>query len=306
MGQTVAVVDAYDAPTAEVDLNVYRTTYGLPPCTTANGCFTKVNQSGVQGTYPSVDTGWAQETSLDLDMVSAACPNCHILLVEASNANVINLGIAVDTAVALGAQTISNSYGLSESAFGFAPDDSHYNHPGHAITVSSGDTGYGTQFPASSPFVTAVGGTSLTKTAGNGWSEVAWSGAGSGCSQFFSKPVWQTDSGCVRRTVSDVAAVADPNTGVAVYDSTPDARGHVGWLEFGGTSVAAPLVAAMYALAGNATTINYASYAYSHQSGLYDVLSGSNGVCTPPYLCTSGAGYDGPTGLGTPRGTTAL
>ena len=304
-GQTVAVVDAYDAPTAEADLNVYRSTYGLSPCTTANGCFKKVNQNGVQGSYPSVDTSWAQEISLDLDMVSAGCPNCHILLVEAANANVVNLGVAEETAAALGAQVISNSYGVSESAFGSAPDSSHYNHPGHAIVVSSGDTGYGTQFPASSPYVTAVGGTTLTKT-NSVWSESVWAGASSGCSQYFAKPSWQTDSGCTKRTVADVAAVGDPNTGVAVYDSTPDTSGHVGWLEFGGTSVAAPVIAAVYAVAGNGSSVNYGSYPYAHVSGLYDVTTGTNGVCTPPYLCTGGTGYDGPTGLGTPRGTAAF
>ena len=265
-----------------------------------------MNENVEQTSDPAVDTSWAQEISLDLDVVSASCPNCHILLVEATTAGFNDLGVAEDTAAALGAQAISNSYGASESLFGFAPDDSHYNHPGHAITVSTGDAGYGVQFPASSPHVTAVGGTSLFKTSSNTWSESAWSGAGSGCSQYFSKPVWQTDTGCARRVVADVAAIADPNTGVAVYDSTPDSMGHVGWLVFGGTSASAPLVAGVYALAGNANTVNYGSYPYGHLAGMSDVTGGSNGTCTPPYLCTGGPGYDGPTGLGTPRGVVSL
>ncbi len=155
MGQTVAIVDAYDDPKAESDLGIYRSQYGLAPCTTVNGCFRKVNQSG--GTkYPRANGGWAQEISLDLDMVSAVCPNC-LLLVEASSSSLINLGAAVNEAATLGATVISNSYGGSESA----SDTSCYHHPGVAITVSSGDGGYGVEYPAAPPYVTAVGGTTL-------------------------------------------------------------------------------------------------------------------------------------------------
>jgi subtilase family serine protease len=307
-GQTVAIVDAYDAPTAEADLGVYRSTYGLPACTTANGCFRKLNQSGVQGSYPAADGGWAQEISLDLDMVSAACPNCHIVLVEATSSTLANLATAERTAVTAGAKAISNSYGASETGFITKPDDSAYNVPGVAITVSSGDSGYGVEFPASSGFVTSVGGTSLTRGSNaRGWTETAWSGAGSGCSAFFTKPSWQTDSGCARRMVADVSAVANPSTGVAVYDSYAY-QGQSGWLQFGGTSVASPIVAAVYALAGNMASFTYGSYPYSHRTSLYDVTSGNNGTCvlSPAYFCTAGAGYDGPTGLGTPQGTGAF
>jgi subtilase family serine protease len=297
---TVAIVDAYDDPRAESDLGVYRSTFGLPPCTSANGCFRKVNQNG--GTsYPRGNSGWAEEISLDLDMVSAICPNCKILLVEANSNSFSNLSAAVDQAATLGANAISNSYGGGEYA-NEVSDQSHYNHPGIAVTVSSGDGGYGVEFPAASQYVTAVGGTTLNGSKTTSWTETAWSGAGSGCSAYISKPSWQTDSGCSRRTVADVSAVADPNTGVAVYDTYRVG----GWLVFGGTSVASPIIASVYALAGNASTVTYGSYPYSHTSSLNDIKSGSNGTCGGSYLCTAGVGYDGPTGLGTPNGVTGF
>ncbi|GAC1378218.1 MAG: peptidase S8 [Ktedonobacteraceae bacterium] len=301
-GQTVGIVDAYDDPNAESDLGVYRSTFGLSACTTANGCFRKVNQSG--GTkYPRANGGWAQEISLDLDMVSAVCPNCHILLVEASSSSLTNLGTAVNEAAKLGATEISNSYGGGESSSDTSYDASYYNHPGIAITVSSGDSGYGVQYPAASQYVTAVGGTTLNRASNTrGWSETAWSSAGSGCSAYDPKPSWQTDAGCSKRTVADVSADADPNTGVSVYDSY-SYQGQSGWLVFGGTSVASPIIASVYALAGNAASVTYGSYPYSHTSSLNDVTSGSNGSCGGSYLCTAGPGYDGPTGLGTPNGT---
>jgi subtilase family serine protease len=295
---TIAIVDAYGYSGAETDLAVYRAQFGLPPCTTANGCFRKVNQNGVQGSYPRDDTGWSQETGLDLDMASAMCPNCKILLVEATSATNANLGAAVDTAAALGAHVISNSYGGGES--GASAYESHYNHPGIAITVSSGDSGFGVQFPASSPHVTAVGGTSLVLSGGVR-SETAWSGAGSGCSTLFGKPSWQTDTGCANRMVADVSAVADPNTGVAVY--APSRKNRSAWLVFGGTSVAAPLIGGIYAVNGGGVTLGSP---YANTSALNDVTSGSNGSCGGTYQCTAGAGYDGPTGLGTPNGASAF
>ncbi len=307
-GQTVAIVDAFDDPNAEADLAVYRTTFGLPACTTANGCFRKVNQTG--GTvYPAPNAGWAGEISLDLDMASAICPNCNIVLVEATTAGFPDLGLAVNRAALMGANAISNSYGNTEFP-GETGVDTFYNHPGIAITVSSGDGDFvaGTQYPASSPFVTAVGGTRLSVAANSrGWSESVWNtkageGAGSGCSAFEPKPTWQTDGGCTFRMVADVSAVADPATGVAVYDT----YAAPGWQVYGGTSVSAPLVGAAYALAANTANLVYGSYPYGHTSALNDVTAGNNGTCTPLYLCTAGPGYDGPTGLGTPSGTTAL
>ncbi len=301
--QTIAIVDAYDDPNAESDLQVYRGQFNLPTCTTSNGCFKKVNQSG-GSSYPAGNTGWAEEISLDLDMASAICPNCKILLVEANSNSFNDLAAAVDYAAGAGkANVISNSYGGGEFS-SEASYQSHFNHPGVAITVSSGDNGYGVEFPASSEYVTAVGGTSLTRASNSrGWNETVWSGAGSGCSRYISKPSWQTDTGCARRTVADVAAVADPNTGVAVYDT----YGVGGWLVFGGTSVSAPIIAGVYALAGNAGSVNYGSYSYSHLLSLFDIISGSNGHCRKTaYLCTGEVGYDGPTGNGTPNGSTAF
>ena len=245
-----------------------------------------------------------EEISLDLDMASAICPNCKILLVEARSSSFANLATAVDRAAALGATVISNSYGGSEYSTEVS-DQSHFNHRGVAITVSSGDNGYGTEFPASSQYVTAVGGTTLTRsTSSRGFNETVWSGAGSGCSAYVSKPTWQHDPNCARRTVADVAAVADPNTGVAVYD-TYRVR-PAGWLVFGGTSVAAPIVAGVYALAGNARSANYAQFAYLNSGSLYDVVSGSNGSCGGLYLCTATVAFDGPTGNGTPSGLGAF
>jgi subtilase family serine protease len=300
--QTVAIVDAFNDPNAESDLAVYRAQFGLPACTTANGCFRKVNQNGVQGSYPANNTGWSEEISLDLDMVSAICPSCHILLVEATTNSNANLAAAVDRAVGLGATEVSNSYGGGE-ARSETTTDSHYNHPGVAITASTGDSGFGVEYPAASRFVTAIGGTHLVRASNaRGWTETAWSGAGSGCSRFETRPTWQNISNitsvCSRRAVADVSAVADPATGVDVYDSFNEP----GWLVFGGTSVSSPIIASFYALAGNAATVNYGSFPYSHTSSLNDVTSGSTSNCGTD-LCTAGTGWDGPTGLGTPNGT---
>jgi hypothetical protein len=306
-GRTVAIVDAYDLPTAESDLATYRSQFGLSPCTTANGCFRKVNQTG-GSTPPASDPGWGQEIALDLDMVSAACPNCHILLVEANSASFADLGTAVNRAVTMGASAVSNSYGGGDSASDTTYDSSYYNHPGVVVTASSGDSGYIAEYPATSQYVTAVGGTSLvTATNTRGWSETAWSGAGSGCSAYEAKPSWQTTTtGCSTRAEADVSAVADPNTGVAVYDSTPNS-GQSGWLVFGGTSVASPFIAGVYMLAGAPAAGTYpASYPWAHTSNLFDVTSGSNGTCSPSQLCTARIGWDGPTGWGTPNGSAAF
>ncbi|MGW8727652.1 putative Ig domain-containing protein [Streptomyces sp. NPDC055808] len=308
-GATVAIVDAQDDPNAESDLATYRSQYGLPACTTANGCFKKADQNG--GTnYPTADSGWAGEISLDVDMVSAVCPQCHILLVEANSANMDDLGAAVNRAVTMGAKYVSNSYGGSEDSTDPSSDASYFNHPGVAITVSSGDSGYGVEYPAASQYVTAVGGTSLSRASTTrGWSESVWGsssggeGAGSGCSAYDPKPSWQKDTGCAKRTVADVSAVADPNTGLAVYDSYQA----TGWNVYGGTSASSPIIASVYALAGTpAANTNPASYPYAHTSSLNDVTSGANGSCSPAYLCKAAAGYDGPTGLGTPNGTAAF
>ena len=308
-GRTVAIVDAYDAPTAEADLAVYRATFGLSPCTTANGCFKKVNQQGNSGPLPVPNSGWASEINLDLAMVSAICPNCNILLVEADSNFYSDLGAAVNLAASWpGVVAISNSYGGSESSSDPAFCGQYFKHPGIAITASSGDGGYGVESPASCPNVTAVGGTSLSRSAAvpRGWTEVVWgsaslpAGAGSGCSAFEPKPAFQTDPGCSRRTVADVSAVADPRTGVAVYDQGS-------WAVYGGTSVSSPIIAAVFALATPAGSGDFpVSYPYTNPGALFDVTSGANGSCGQSYLCTAKVGYDGPTGLGTPNGTSAF
>jgi hypothetical protein len=305
-GATVAIVDAYDNPNAEADLATYRSQFGLPACTTANGCFRKTDQRG--GTdYPQPDAGWSGEIALDLDMVSAVCPECSILLVEADAPDLDSLGTAENTAVTLGAGYVSNSWGASENAVGEVSGEAYFKHPGVAITVSTGDYGYGygPSFPATLPYVTAVGGTSLSRDSGTarGWSETAWTGAGSGCSAYQAKPSFQTDRGCAKRAEADVSAVADPSTGVTVYNTYQDG----GWGVYGGTSASAPIIAATYALAGTPGPTTYpAAYPYAHTGALNDVTTGTNGTCSPAYLCTSGTGYDGPTGFGTPNGTAAF
>ncbi len=309
-GRTVAIVDAFDDPKAASDLATYRSVYGLPACTTLNGCFRKVNQSG-GSTPPAPNSGWAVEISLDLDMVSAICPTCHILLVEANSDRVTDLGASVQTAVNLGAKYVSNSYGAPELKGEATTFNHFFNHPGVAVTFAAGDFGYGVDYPAASRYVTAVGGTSLRRaTNARGWSERAWAGTGSGCSAYSAKPAWQpTKSGCpTRRTVADVAAVADPNTAVAIYDTYPDpGLPQLGWNRVGGTSVATPIIAAVYARSALPAANTYAaSYPYRHRSFLWDIVGGSNGSCTFTYLCTAVTGYDGPTGTGTPNSSAAF
>ncbi|HEX4222416.1 MAG TPA: S53 family peptidase [Pseudonocardiaceae bacterium] len=303
--QTVAIVDAGDDATAEADLGVYRTTYGLPACTTADGCFRKVDEQGKAGPLPT-NQGWGIEISLDLDMVSSACPACHILLVEGDSASFDDLGTSENTAVALGANEVSNSYGGTEfnGSNAYAAD---YTHAGVAIVASSGDGAYGpANTPAAYQSVIAVGGTSLTKASNaRGWSETAWVGASSGCSAWVDKPTWQSDPNCPGRMVADVAADADPNTGPAVYDAFDGYK----WLVVGGTSASSPFIAGVIALAGNPGQYPNASYFYAHAAQLNDVTSGNNSGsedCGGDYQCNAGPGYDGPTGNGTPNGIAAF
>ncbi len=306
-GKTIGIVDAMDDPTAEADLAVYRSQFGLPACTTANGCFRKVNQSGAASPLPTADSGWSGEIALDLEMASAICPKCNILLIEASSATTANLGAGVNTAVKQGATVVSNSYGGGESSSDSSYDTSYYNHPGVAIFASSGDGGYGVEYPAASPDVIAVGGTSLVKSSTTrGWTESVWGstnnkngGAGSGCSKYSTKPSWQKDTGCTKRTVADVSAVADPNTGVAVYEAGS-------WQVYGGTSAASPIVASVWALTGHGADATPGAYPYANPSHFYDVTTGANGSCGGTYLCTAVAGYDGPSGVGTPDAATMV
>ena len=291
-GETVAVVDAYDDPDAASDLAVYRSAYGLRPCTSSNGCFTK-KAFGLQG-----NSGWGEEESVDLDMVSAICPKCKILLVEAANNDISSLAGAEKYATAR-AGYVTNSWSGNEGSRTY---DGDFNVSGVAITAATGDNGYSktAQWPAILPSVTAVGGTTLSSY--NPRRETAWSGAGSGCSRVYAKPSFQhnLNTGCSDRAQADTSADANPNTGVAVYDTD----GESGWLVFGGTSVAAPIIASVFALAGNRAD-NNDTHLYGHKSSLNDVTSGQNGNCGKP-LCEAGPGWDGPTGLGTPNGIAAF
>jgi hypothetical protein len=306
-GETVAIVDAYGDSDADSDLAMFRSYYGLPACTTASGCFRKVDQTG--GTnYPADDPGWGLETSLDLDAVSSACPACNILLVEADDNSDANLAAAEDEAVTLGAKYVSNSYEGSEDPSEL-PLDSYFDHPGVAITVSSGDSGIGIGWPSSNPDVTAVGGTTLTAdpSVARGWNETAWDLAGSGCSTMEPQPSYQigVNTDCATRATADISADADPASGLGIYDTL----GEGGWLQVGGTSLASPLIASMYALAGSPVAGTYpVAYPYhdpSQSQDLFDITSGSNGSCGT-VLCDAGPGWDGPTGLGTPDGVLAL
>ncbi|MGH3404642.1 MAG: putative Ig domain-containing protein [Streptosporangiaceae bacterium] len=309
-GRTIAVVDAFDDPTAAADLAAYRSAAGLP----AVPSFEKLNQNGQTSPLPSeapASDDWTLEESLDLDMASAICPLCNIVLVEATNDSGNGLDVA-ENAAANVAGYISNSWGGTETSSDTTLDSTDFNHPGDVITASAGDSDFGVIYPATSPNVVAVGGTRLS-TASNsrGWTESVWNtstgseGTGSGCSSIEPQPSWQTAlglSGCSRRIDNDVSADADPATGVAVYDTS---NGNGGWNEVGGTSASSPMLAAMYALAGNAGSTP-ADDIYTHTGDFFDVTTGNNGSCSPAYLCTAETGYDGPTGIGTPDGIAGL
>ena len=304
-GVTVAVVAAYDDPNAEADLAVYRSTFSLPPCTTANGCFRKVDQNGA-GSYPAVDGAWEREISLDLDSVSALCPRCRILLVEANSDSFNDLGAAQRQAAQSGASEISDSWGGVTSSAALADSD-QFTFPGIATVAATGDAGYqppGTYwYPAALSDVTAAGGTTLSPASATGipsprgFTESAWSGSGSGCNVTVAKPPWQSDPGCAGRAYDDLSADADPLTGLNVYDADSG-----GWLMEGGTSAAAPLIAAYYALVGAGATAP--AWGYEHRSVLNDPLTGSNGACAllAGYICNATTGYDGPTGVGSISG----
>jgi len=301
---TIAIVDAYDDPNIASDVASFDSysQYGLPALnsysqSSPSPWFRKVNQTGGT-TYPAGNSGWGLEISLDVETVHEICQYCNILLVEANSNSFGDLGTAENYAAA-NASIVTNSWGGGDSSSDTSLD-SYFNHPGHVITASTGDSGYGVEYPASSQYVIGVGGTTLTLGANKSYgSESAWADGGSGCSRYEPKPSWQHDSGCSHKTVADVSADADPNTGAAVYDT----YGYGGWLQVGGTSLASPLIAAVYALAGNTTN---PGAPYGDTSALHDVLTGSNGSCGGSYLCTAGPGYDGPTGWGTPNGLAAF
>jgi subtilase family serine protease len=310
--QTVAVSIAFDTPQLAQYLAIYRKQFGLPACTVASGCFRKVNQKGQATPLPAsgVNTGWDLEATLDVSMISAACPHCKILVVEGKDNGNGNLAATENTAARLGAQVISNSYGNDESGLD-QPFARAYRHPGHTIVVSSGDFGFPeVSFPANLTTVTAVGGTQLRRAHNaRGWSERVWNqpsifgASGTGCSAFVAKPSWQHDPHCPGRTTADVSAVA---SNLAIYN-----KDYGGWITVAGTSASAPLVAGVYGLAGNGGRVHPGSV-YQHRTSLFDITSGNNvqgatpGQVCGDYLCAARPGYDSPTGLGTPDGTGAF
>jgi len=336
-GETVAIVDAFYDPGIQSDFKNYRTGVKLPACGSNSarptaGCLKVYNQSGTNlasdpGAHPPLspsDDDWVSETSLDVDMVSAICPNCAIDLIEANNDELPNLAKAEDTAVALGAKFVSNSWGGADYP-GESAYDPYFNHPGVAITVASGDDGYEAAYPASSQFVTSVGGTYLDQNGSGDWVSSVWNDNGSdnadgvagatasGCSAGEPQPSWEADATdstagnwCANRTENDVSAVADAPYGVAIYDAADCG----GFCDAYGTSAAAPIIAALYALAGTPAANTYpASYPYASAGDLAKVTSGSDGKCESArqYLCNAArslsGGYNGPAGLGTPDGS---
>jgi Subtilase family len=327
-GQTVAVVDPYNDPDIESNLKTYREKYGLPECTKATKCFNVVNQAGEaeplpkeskegKGEKEEEEEGWGYETSLDVAMVSAACPECKILLVEAENNGWENLGKAEDAAAANKAvSVISDSWVGKEVESYAAKYGSYFKHEKLPITAASGDSGYGVGFPAGSPGVIAVGGTALKKEpkSERGWVEEVWrdtaievgkkgAGTGSGCAfKGEEKPKWQKDEGCANRTDNDVAAVAAGNTPVSFYDHF----GYKGWENADGTSVATPIVAGFEALAEKSVRELGAEIFYDKPKHEFEVTTGSDGTCTPEYLCTAGKKYNGPAGMGALDGVPTL
>lgn len=280
MGMTVAIVDAYDNRQAEKDLSKYRAKFGLPACTSQNGCFRKVNQNGDTKKYPHSNKAWAQEISLDVEMVSAVCPRCPILLVEADTPSIDDLGASVDTAVRLGASVVSNSY-YAEEWSGETAEDVHYDHPGVAITVSSGDRAF-PYYPAASPYVTSVGGLTVSQS-GSTLNESPWQYGGQGCSQFEARPVFQPDICPTTRSTVDIAMVGDPQTGVTIFTTQSG-----GWVVAGGTSVGAPIIAAAYALSGHPAGPRFSYENASH------------------FQPVGAAGFDQAAGLGSPIGVAGL
>ncbi|MGD0473377.1 MAG: S8 family serine peptidase [Candidatus Velthaea sp.] len=297
-GQTIGIVAVNDDPNLEADLAVYRSTFGLPACSSSSGCLTVLTAKN----KPQADVNWAHEFSIDVDMASAICPQCKLVVSEAKSTKSSDLAAAVSAAISAGATVVSNSYAIPETK---SESAAAWSHPGVPIVAAAGDQGYGSvDWPAAAPNVIAVGATSLVAAASTarGWTETVWSGTASGCSAYAAKPTWQTDSGCAMRTVADVAAVGDPNTPVAVYDSYQDS----GWIQMGGTSVSTPIVAGVYALAANGAELNAASSLYANRSALFAVTGGTNGTCSTAYLCSAGSGYSGPAGLGSPNGIAAF
>lgn len=312
-GLTVAVVAPYNDANAATDLAAYRSNYGLSTCNATGSCFTEFDEGGhpiTSTNHPTSEPSPA--TAMSLDAISAVCASCHLLLVEAASTQMTDIGTAVAEAVALGAKAVTVAYRIDEQSLtnsltgtNETQYDSYLNHPGVAITAPDGDSGYGSvSYPAASPYVVAVGGTTLAHTASGArsWTETVTPGTGSGCSQYEPKPSWQTDTYCSGRTLNDTAAV---DNGVAYYDTS----GGTGWETSTGdsTAEAAAIVAGIYALGGAPAPGSYpASYLYAHPGGLWHITGSDGTSCVPAQLCTAGAGYTGPAGMGVPNGDTSF
>ena len=316
----IGIVDAYGYypngfTSARQDLNAYSKQFNLPILPKCKGaivqsavpCFQAVNQKGGHKLPTTIDQGWAAEQAIDVQVAHALCENCSILLVEANTNGIADLFSAENTGAKLGANVMSNSWGSSEFSGESSADAQFFTHPGVVMTAGTGDDGYagGVFYPASSPNVVAVGGTSLFLKNGKKYlSEAAWSGAGSGCSEFESRPTWQPSlPGCpANRTVGDIAMDADPNTGVAICTGCTTCC----WQMFGGTSIGTPIVAGMFAIAGripqDTTEPSGILYENVSKTNSRDIVGGSTGDCDFAYLCNAVPGYDGPTGLGSPKG----
>ncbi len=299
-GQIVAIVDAYDNPKVASDLAAYRAYFGFP-----KAHFAKYNQDGEKGHYPQHAKGWGQEIDLDVEMVSAVCPSCTIYLIEATKNIPTDLYAAEQTAVKLGATIVSNSWG---GGGGF-PSGGAFDSPGVTYVASAGDNGYGAQDPADYDDVVAVGGTVLSKQSGS-YGETVWEDTGGGCSSE-KKPLWQYDRRCKFRTGNDVSAVA---SNVAFYDT----YGLDGWSTADGTSVSAPIIAGVFALAGDAAKQTGGRKIWrlrkSRRQDLHYISSGQIAGCPTrlqgTYLCTAGTNqlrtYSAPAGWGTPNGIGAF
>ena len=296
--QTVAVVDAYNDPSAASDLATFRADSGLSACTAASGCFRVLNQLGATSPLPASNSSWSVEESLDVDAVSALCPNCKIVLVEASSTTNGDMQAAIQAAVSAGANIVSNSWSTQGTR---SPFTSSFSYPGVSVLAAAGDDGTApagqSAYPAALPSVTAVGGTTLDAgtASARGFLETAWDDTGSGCDTYESAPAWQPQTGCAGRAYNDISADGDPNTGLDVYDSQDG-----GWLQVGGSSLASPLAAAYEAVTGVSGTTP--QWAYSDESLLNGVDSGSNGTCAIALICNAGSGWNGPGGAGSISG----
>jgi hypothetical protein len=321
-GQTIGIIEAYDDPTIENDLRVYDEEFGLPSCTQANGCFRKLNQHGDAFPLPAADAGWSADTSLDVEIAHAVCQNCDIVLVEAESSSYGDLETAMEAAVAAGANEVSTSWG---DADGY--ESPRFDPPGVVITAAAGDWGYdnwedggygiGTNYPSSSPYVVSVGGTTLSPFQGSWTGEEAWSHTGGGCglepAQHWQAQYMRGSSSCAnRRAGADIAADADPLSGVAIYDSTPLSPWFPGWATFGGTGLSSTIIAAAFGLADGPGMVAHPArtiYQRGDSRNLHDIVNGSNrpeSDCGGSLICEAGSGWDGPTGLGTLRGVEAL